>query len=106
MLANKIIRQAIFDGHLLAFSTPEEIGYFHKTKNLRKAIRCFRSCDDVEVHIYSRMFCHKNPKYKKIDWFYGSAFADYGKYNDETIIDYSCNGYVDKLITLHEKYNK
>tara|TARA_R100000315_G_C5233840_1_gene144917 strand:- start:3172 stop:3492 length:321 start_codon:yes stop_codon:yes gene_type:complete len=106
MLANKIITQAIFDGHLLAFSTPEEVGYFDKTKNLQKAIDCFRACDDVEVHIYSRMFCHKNPKYKKIDWFYGSAFADYGKYNDETIIDYSCNGYVDKLITLHEKYNK
>ena len=106
MLANKIIRQAISDGHLLAFSTPTEWGYFDKTKDLQKAIDCFKACDDVEVHIYARMFCHKEPRYKKIDWFYGSAFADYGKYYDETIIDHPCNGYVDKLITLHEKYNK
>ena len=103
MLANKIITQAISDGHLLAFSTPEEIGYFHKTKNLRNAIRCFRFCDDVEVHIYSRMFCHKKPRYKKIDWFFGSAVADYGKYFDKTITDYSCTGYVGGLITNFSK---
>lgn len=106
MLANKLIRQAISDGHLLAFSTPDELGYFRKTTNVNDAIEAFRSCDFVEVHICSRIFCHKKPRYKRMDWFSGSAFADYGKYNDETVTDYSSNGYVDRLITLNEKYNK
>ena len=91
-LAKQLIKQAIKEKHLLTFASLDEpLEIYGKTKNYHKALEEFKAVDYCHIRIYSRMFCHIKPRYKFIDWFNCSAFDD----DQESIIDYPCNGYVD-----------
>lgn len=100
--AKQLIKQAIKDNHLLTFASLDEpLEIYGKTKNYHKALEEFKAVDYCQVRIYSRMFCHIKPKYKLLDWFSGSAFDD----DQESIIDYPCNGYVDNWFKQNDPDN-
>lgn len=93
--AKQLIKQAIKDGHLLLFTTPDEqYDYYGRTTNYHKALELLEDVDcQCLIKFGERIYAHKKPRYRYIDqWVICNPYPDEP---EESVIDYPCNGYVD-----------
>lgn len=92
--AKQLIRQAIKDGYLLLFTTPDEqYDYYGKTTNYHKALELLEDVEQCLIKFGERIYAHKKPRYRYIDqWVICDPYSDQP---EESVIDYPCNGYVD-----------